>query len=160
MRCPFGCQEAQRKLESTQRSVGYYRTKEGKIKKKALNKRRSQCHQVPQAPAEVGSQLEGLSDLDHPSSSDHLSETPPEHMSEGPANEEPVDQQSPEENLLQTSWSTVMVAYLQMLCRLIEGRRVAQAELLQMLVSLMRQHSMVRSKKIDQVISKLNQIPP
>lgn len=40
--CPFGCQEAHRRQRSTQRSVQYYRGKEGQIKKRLQNgKRRS-----------------------------------------------------------------------------------------------------------------------
>jgi hypothetical protein len=35
--CPFGCQETHRKRRSTQRSVEYYGTEEGKIKKKMQN---------------------------------------------------------------------------------------------------------------------------
>jgi hypothetical protein len=40
--CPFGCKEAHRKRRSTQRSVEYYGTEEGKIKKKIQNGKRSQ----------------------------------------------------------------------------------------------------------------------
>jgi len=39
--CPFGCKEAHRKRRSTQRSVEYYGTKEGKTKKKIQNGKRS-----------------------------------------------------------------------------------------------------------------------
>lgn len=38
--CPFGCQETHRKRSSTQRSVEYYGTEEGKIKKKMQNSKR------------------------------------------------------------------------------------------------------------------------
>jgi hypothetical protein len=41
LRCPFGCRQAHHKKNSTKRSIEYYRSKEGKIKKKALNERRS-----------------------------------------------------------------------------------------------------------------------
>ncbi|MBN1227564.1 MAG: hypothetical protein JXA79_11280 [Deltaproteobacteria bacterium] len=40
MRCPFGCRQAHRKESSIKRSVEYYRSKEGKVKKKALNELR------------------------------------------------------------------------------------------------------------------------
>jgi len=40
--CPFGCREAHRRRRSIQRSTEYYETKEGKIKKKMLNGKRSQ----------------------------------------------------------------------------------------------------------------------
>jgi hypothetical protein len=39
--CPFGCRRAYRRRESTRRSVAYYREPEGKMKKQALNARRS-----------------------------------------------------------------------------------------------------------------------
>jgi hypothetical protein len=40
MRCPFGCRQANRKQSSTRRSVAYYRTPEGKLKKSIQNGRR------------------------------------------------------------------------------------------------------------------------
>jgi len=38
--CPFGCKEARYKQSSTQRSMEYYQTKEGKGKKKIQNEKR------------------------------------------------------------------------------------------------------------------------
>jgi hypothetical protein len=40
LRCPFGCRQAHRKAQSTRRSVAYYRTKDGRDRKKKLNRRR------------------------------------------------------------------------------------------------------------------------
>lgn len=40
LRCPFGCREAHRKRRSTERSVAYYATAEGKAKKKMQNGKR------------------------------------------------------------------------------------------------------------------------
>jgi hypothetical protein len=40
LRCPFGCREAHRKQQSTQRSIAYYRDPKGKKKKSDLNQRR------------------------------------------------------------------------------------------------------------------------
>ena len=40
LRCPFGCRRAHQKRSSTQRSVGYYRTKEGRFKKRMQNGKR------------------------------------------------------------------------------------------------------------------------
>jgi len=42
LRCPFGCREAHRKQRSTERSVAYYATAEGKTKKKRQNGKRAQ----------------------------------------------------------------------------------------------------------------------
>jgi hypothetical protein len=39
--CPFGCKEAHRKRRSSQRSVEYYGTEQGKTKKKIQNGKRS-----------------------------------------------------------------------------------------------------------------------
>jgi len=41
LRCPFGCREAHRKQQSTQRSVAYYRDPQGRKKKCDLNQRRA-----------------------------------------------------------------------------------------------------------------------
>jgi hypothetical protein len=41
LRCPFGCRQAHRRQQSTQRSIAYYREPEGKLKKRALNQRRA-----------------------------------------------------------------------------------------------------------------------
>lgn len=38
--CPFGCRQAQQQKNSNMRSIEYYRTKEGKIKKKIQNEKR------------------------------------------------------------------------------------------------------------------------
>jgi hypothetical protein len=40
LRCPFGCRQAHRKRRSTERSVAYYATVEGKAKKKMQNGKR------------------------------------------------------------------------------------------------------------------------
>ncbi len=44
--CPFGCRNSHRKRRSTERSVGYYRTPEGKHKKKIQNGKRAQLPAV------------------------------------------------------------------------------------------------------------------
>lgn len=58
--CPFGCREARRKQKSTERSVAYYRDKEGKDKKKELNKRRNQVKDIPASTTDrsVGNKVE------------------------------------------------------------------------------------------------------
>jgi hypothetical protein len=50
--CPFGCREAYRKQSSTERSVAYYRTSEGRLKRRLQNERRRGA--VPSS--EVGKQ--------------------------------------------------------------------------------------------------------
>ena len=47
LRCPFGCRQAHRRQKSVERSVAYYRSKEGKKKKIALNQRRNRIEDIP-----------------------------------------------------------------------------------------------------------------
>lgn len=55
LRCSFGCRAAHRKRSSTERSLAYYRTAEGKEKKKLQNGKRRQgnepAHPRPRAAA-------------------------------------------------------------------------------------------------------------
>ena len=44
--CPFGCRDAHRRQNAIARSTEYYRTKEGKIKKKQLNDARSEQNRL------------------------------------------------------------------------------------------------------------------
>ena len=48
--CPFGCREAHRKAASNRRSLAYYQSKEGKIKKQALNRQRHLVSPSPTPP--------------------------------------------------------------------------------------------------------------
>ncbi len=59
--CPFGCREAHRKYKSTERSVAYYRTKEGKGKKKELNRQRKMDTSVSESDEPASNK----SDVDH-----------------------------------------------------------------------------------------------
>jgi hypothetical protein len=43
---------------------------------------------------------------------------------------------------------------------LIEGRRVSEAEIFQMLVRAMRQHSMARRRRMDYVVAQLQKHGP
>ena len=115
LRCPFGCREAHRKRRSTERSVAYYATAEGKAKKKMQNGKRAQGGvradanpPVPEAP-------------------------------ECPAG---------------------IVGYVAMVVSLIDGRRVSEAEILQMLMRATRQHSMARRRRMDYVVAQLNKHGP
>lgn len=59
-----------------------------------------------------------------------------------------------------TPWPTSLVAYLRMAVSLIEARRVSSQEILEMLARVLRQLSMVRRRRIDQIIDWLNEPPP
>jgi len=53
-----------------------------------------------------------------------------------------------------------MVFYVQMVTSLIEGRRVGRQEILAMLARAVRQHSMVRDRRIDYVLRYLKAHAP
>lgn len=122
LRCPFGCKEAHRKRRSTQRSVEYYGTKEGKMKKKIQNGKRNQ----------------GEARTDH--------------------NHEPDRVQRLEREGLRLKAG--MAGYVRMVTSLIEGRRVSEEEIVEMLVRAMRQHSIVRRQRMDYVLAYLKKNAP
>jgi len=47
-----------------------------------------------------------------------------------------------------------------MVTSLLEGRAVRLAEVVEMLRRVMRQHRMVRTRRIDQIIAQLHEHPP
>jgi len=57
-------------------------------------------------------------------------------------------------------WSLLMVEYVRMVVSLIEARTVSRTEILQMLGRVLRQHTMVRRRKIDHAVSWLHEHPP
>jgi len=115
LRCPFGCREVHRKQRSTERSVAYYTTAEGKEKKKNQNGKRVQSGVGPGAHPAVTGALQ---------------------------------------------FHAGMVGYVAMVASLIEGRDVSEAEILQMLVRAMRQHSMARRRRMDYVVAQLKKNGP
>jgi len=52
------------------------------------------------------------------------------------------------------------VDYVRVVVGLIEGRRVLFSEVLEMLQRTLRQHRMVRRRRIDQAVAWLNAQPP
>ena len=52
LRCPFGCREAHRKRASAQRGAEYYRSPEGKQRKRQINQRRPRKYCAPEPPSE------------------------------------------------------------------------------------------------------------
>lgn len=57
-------------------------------------------------------------------------------------------------------WPLPLVKYLRMVVSLIEGRQVSMAEILEMLARAVRQHTMVRERRIDQSVARLHEQPP
>lgn len=110
--CPFGCSQAHRRKQSTERSVAYYQEPEGKVKKQALNARR---RKTPRPPAPLSPVPPGLRPF---------------------------------------------LQYLCVMLGLIEGRPVQLWEVIGMLERTVRQHRMVRTRRIDQGVAWLHEQPP
>jgi hypothetical protein len=122
LRCPFGCQEAHRKRRSTERSVEYYGTDEGKVKKKIQHDRRSQAEARVSHPAEVVPSLQ-------------------------------VEREG-------IRLVAAIVGYVGLVTSLIEGRRVSEEEIVEMLLRALRQHSIVRRRRMDYVLAHLKKNAP
>jgi hypothetical protein len=103
--------------------VEYYRTEEGKLKKKIQNGKRGK----PETEAELGG---GARVID--------------------GNLVPDERR----------FDSRMVSYLRMVTSLIEGRPVSVGEIVAMLQRAMRQHSIVRRRRIDYVVRYLNEHAP
>jgi len=118
--CPFGCRDEHRRRHSRKRSTEYYRTAEGKFKKRMQNGKRGKVAATESLPGK------------------------------GQAAFEPRE----------TIFNAHMVDYLRMAISLIEGRPVSTAEILEMLSRAMRQHSLVRGRRMDYVLRHLNKRAP
>lgn len=57
-------------------------------------------------------------------------------------------------------WDRPILLYVRLLVRLIEGRAVSLDEVVEMLARAVRQHSMVRTPWMDQVVAWLHESPP
>jgi len=121
LRCPFGCRDGHRKRRSTERSIEYYKTEEGKTKKKIQNGKRRQSEQRP-----------GHADR--------------------------LDEPEPERDGIQ--WDAGIIDYVRMVTSLIESRPVSRQEILEMLSQSMRQHSIVRRRRMDYVLAYLKENAP
>jgi len=119
LRCPFGCRDAHRKRRSTERSIEYYNTPEGKAKKRIQNGKRRQ------------------SERGH---GHDLGQDEPEPEPEG--------------------WDIGIVDYVRMVISVIEGRPVSGQEIVEMLGRSMRQHRIVRRRRMDYVLAYLKENDP
>lgn len=130
LRCPFGCRDAHRKESSNKRSAEWYRSKKGKKKKKELNERR-------------------------------FRQTSCDNGSEDLKNKEPCEQQG---QVIQDEPEVVRnkttLCYIQMLISLIEGRLVGLDEVLEMLLKIVRQHSIDRQRRFVYAFTYPEQKPP
>lgn len=156
-RCPFGCGVAHRKRQSTLRSVAYYQGEYGRGKKRDQNAKRKG------AKAKAGDDTTLAQDPDSgcgPAPWSAAKEQPPDAKSVLHA--EPETSPCPPEvvEALPKAKDPVLVEYVRRIVSLIERRRVSLEEIGEMLARVLRQHMMVRRKKVDQVVAWLKQDPP
>ena len=111
--CPFGCAQAHRKRQSSQRSTAYYQDEPGKEKKRQQNAKRRKTSTA----------------------------TPP--LADAPL-----------------PCPLPMVEYVRRVTVLIERRVVGWAEVVEMLWRVLRQHSVVRTRRRDKIVAWLNEHPP
>ena len=150
LRCPFGCREAHRAQSSTERSVAYYRTPEGKIKKKFQNDKRSGCGgSRPSSPVVEESTVP----LGGPSQ--QLGNSVPKP----PAQQESTDGGLPPGEP-RVRIDRELVLYLAMVLSLIEGREMSPLEVEVLLCSVVRQHSIARRRRLDYAVWYLSNRPP
>ena len=138
LRCPFGCREVHRKGESTRRSVAYYQ--DDPDKKRIQNARRSKSTPETSTPEPLA-----------------LDPTPkPRLTAEGlePAHRTACPAPDP------IPLPRLIVHYVRQVVSLIEGRPVGLEEIVEMLTRAMRQHRMVRQRRIDHIIGWLHEQPP
>jgi hypothetical protein len=145
--CPFGCQQSHRRCESTRRSVAYYRGPEGKMKKRLQNSRRCRV---------LGQQASVAREEDEDEAGKSTAVAPVAAASVAVATTTTTGGLSP----ARPRWSEALVEHVRVVCSLIEGRRVSRGETVEMLRKVLRQHSMARRRRIDQVVAQLHQTPP
>jgi hypothetical protein len=125
LRCPFGCRQHHRRQRSYQRSAAYYRTAEGRRRKKRLNAHR----QYPQVPATAPP-----ADLASPPELGQQASSAGEC---GAAEVRPGDLVLDESRL----GHSPMVPYVRMIVNLIEGFEFTCREVVHRLRRALRQHS-------------------
>lgn len=129
--CPFGCSDAHRRQQSTKRSVEYYRGKYGKILRRYQNAKRK--------PVEPRWRCH----------------------SHGEAEEEASEKRVAQSQGQSRRFDPGMVEHLRIVISRIEQRVISADEILEMLIRVfLRQHSMPVIRRIDYVVSYLNENPP
>jgi hypothetical protein len=157
-RCPYGCGVTHRKRQSTLRSVAYYQGEHGRGKKKDQNaKRKGAKAKAREGAALVQAQDSGCVPALGGSAA---KEAPPGDQSVPHA--EPETSPCPPEvaEALPKARDPALVEYVRRVVSLIERRRVSLREIWEMLARVLRQHMMVRRKKVDQVVAWLKKDPP
>ena len=164
--CPFGCRDHHRCRRSQQRSQAYYRTDSGRRKKKRLNaRRRAEGDSTGNASQPAGDS--STVPVESPavesvvvSASRPGDSTPGASWSAAAADADlglPLDGFVLDEVTLINSR---VLPYLQLVVRLLEGRRITREELLAMLGKSLRQRSIGRRPRREYVLRYLRQHPP
>jgi hypothetical protein len=178
--CPFGCADLHRRRRSTERSVRYNGSANGKLKRYQREEERRQAKERlaaegPQAPeTRPATSLEETSPSVHPSGTLQVQAASSAETTAGrlvsrlsgdcggssPRGRHPNafgDPPVAEPERLQADPG--IVAYVQFVISLLEERPVHREEILEMFARTRRQHSFAREKRIDYVLRRLRQEP-
>jgi hypothetical protein len=170
LRCPFGCREQHRKQSANRRSARYYRTAEGRRKKKLHNAQRSLRVDSPAGDTPTAhDDLAPPDDFAQEVCSDFQitkachAESRRGAVNVGLPEEMPVKVELPLEGVVLDEASVVsspMLPYVRMVAGLIEGRSVSERELVEALLKTMIQRSMARRTRSRYVLHFLHRHPP
>lgn len=161
LHCPFGCRKEHRRQCANRRGAKHYQTAKGRRNKKARNGQRS-CREQS---SHSGSQFAGLADLappdDSTTSNSYDSESDQPTSDPSADGGQAVDLADASATLNEASvTNSPMLSYLQMVANVIEGRTIGRNELVQALLTTMRQRSLSTRPRIEYVLDYLNRHPP
>jgi hypothetical protein len=160
--CPFGCREHRRRQSAGQRSRAYYRTEPGREKKWRRNLRRKLAGLRASSPSPQVSRLPSS-----PATPPPISAPPPTPI-HSLARAVPPDAVPPKIELRlegivldePTVRTSPLLPYVLTVVHLLEGIRLNLRELVDLLLTVLRQRSMVLRRRRDYVLEYLHQHPP
>jgi hypothetical protein len=144
LRCPFGCRQHHQRQCGNQRSAAYYRTPDGKQKKKAFNARRCAAAGGEQPPPT--GPIEEIGPPGQPPADEGPARI--ELLLEGVVLDEAMVRNSP------------MLPYVRMVVNLIEATRLGCRQIVRLLLEAMRQRSMASRRRSEYLLDFLHQHPP
>lgn len=153
--CIFGCREAHRRKASTQRSVAYYQADPGK-KQRQNAKRRARAAAQAKATA-VDSGQSSRQGVDPESST---KPAPAASHSQSKAAAPMFSCPAALAAALPKAADLTLMEHIRVVLSVMEERPISLAEIWEMLVQFLRQHTMSRRRKIDHAVSWLNEEPP
>lgn len=152
--CLFGCREAHRRKASTKRSIAYYRA-DPKKKNDQNNRRRGGASAQVKAGAQEGQDSRSLDGPEASAQEEPAADAPKPNFGCSTPQCPPVVTAA-----LPKAADAQLMEHVRVVVSLIEGRPVSLDELWEMLVRVLRQHSMPRRRKIDHIVAWLNDHPP